>query len=67
MAPVLGPVAVPDEDARPTTWPSVEALRAKVETLHHQRQQHLANAHACTGAIQFAEALIADLEGGPHG
>lgn len=66
MPATCGPVAVPDDEARPA-WPTVEALRAKVETLHHQRQQHLANAHACTGAIQFAEALIADLEGGPHG
>jgi hypothetical protein len=35
--------------------------------LDKQRHAHLANANACTGAIQLAEALIVDLEGGRDG
>jgi hypothetical protein len=47
----------------PTPVISVARLREKIADLDKQRQQHLANAHACAGAIQLAQALIVDLEG----
>jgi hypothetical protein len=61
MAATLMPAIEATTRAKP---PTVESLRAKMQDLERQRQTHLANANACTGAIQFAQALIVDLEGG---
>jgi len=58
----------PETPAKPVApaLPTAAGLRAKIAELDTQRQQHLANANACTGAIQFAQALLADLEGGSY-
>lgn len=42
----------------------VAALQAKIAELDKQRVQHVANANACLGAMQLAQAQITDLEAG---